>query len=511
MFSPRVKKLSAYAVCIALVLIAIVGCSPPSSVPAGGLGAFTRQLDERVPKWLEQYDVPGAAIALVHGGQMVWSNGYGAANLAQGVPVTSDTVFQAASISKAVTAWGVMRLVEKGRLDLDTPAEQYLSRWHLPASHYSARGVTIRRLLSHTAGLSLHNPEAFPLGARLPLLEEALSGGSGAGGAVSIAMEPGTEYSYSGANYSLLQLVIEEVSGESFAAYMQHEVLRPLGMTHSSFEWGTELSRLMAEGYDASGKPDPRVVFTEKAAAGLYTTAPDLARFVAAGMVGANGEPAGRGIVTPNGVSEIYTRAAQMRALQAFSSEAVGLGHSIETLPDKSKAVGHSGTNWGWQVVFMSIPGRGDGIVVLTNGTHGIELYADVLDAWGTWLGTGAPKVTRLYQGLRVAVVTMAGLLIIGLALSIRQVARQIRAGYRRWLWQIPGRPALRSYVGFGASIMILALVASLWWLIAHQILEWLVSKRAYWLTLVVLCWCLYGVMVAFLRPVGTEERPVSH
>lgn len=496
------KKLLVCAVPVLVILAALAGCSAlQPAISPGDLGALTRQLDARMPKWLEQYRVPGAAVALVRNGDLVWSRGYGVANEAQNVPVTSDTVFRSASISKAVTAWGVMRLVEEGKLDLDSPVEQYLTRWHLPSSRYDARGVTIRRLLSHTAGLSSHVPRGLPAGQKLPSLEESLSGSRLGTSPVRLAMEPGVQYSYTGGGYTLLQLIIEEVTGESFAGYMQHAVLDPLGMNHSSFEWRADLRPATAVGYDGSGKPYSNDVVAEQAAAGLYTTAPDLARFVAAGMTGSNGEPAGRAVLSPESVDLMFAPVAEMQGMEALSKSAVGLGHFIEILPDGTKAVTHNGTNWGWQLIFMSVPERGDGIVVLTNGTRGVAVYAEVLGAWGTWVGAGLPRVARAYQDLRSAVFGLAGVFGLGLIFPVWRLIKQVRAGRRRWLWQFSAKPGIQNYAAFAASMLIAGLVTVGWFLVAHPVLTWLISRLAYWLTLAVLSWCVYVAVSALLRP----------
>ena len=212
----------------------IAGPSAPPAAAAGSPDAFARQLDE--DRWLAAFEVPGVAVALVRDGQLTWSKGYGQADTARGVPVTPDTVFQVGSISKPVTAWGVMRLVQQGKLDLDAPVDRYLTRWHLPPAPFDADGVTIRRLLNHSAGLN--SQDYSPIATRpLPSLEQSLSGESGGVNArrgsddVRITMTPGQQRSYSNGGYTLLQLAIEEVTGEPFARYMQREVLDPLGMT----------------------------------------------------------------------------------------------------------------------------------------------------------------------------------------------------------------------------------------------------------------------------------------
>ena len=180
---------------------------------------------------------------------------------------------------------------------------------------------------------------------------------------------------------SLLQLVIEEVTGETFSTYMQDAVLDPLGMVHSSFEWRADLRPATAVAYNESEVPLPNYLFTEKAAAGLYTTAPDLARFVAAGMAGPNGEPAGRGVLTPDTLALMFTPVIQLQ-----EQEAQGLGHHISTLPDGSRMIGHGGANAGWRAYFVAIPEQGLGVVVLTNSDNGMALIDNVVSVCGEQL-----------------------------------------------------------------------------------------------------------------------------
>jgi len=343
----------------------------PEAEPTADLGGRVADLlDPMMPQWLADSGVPGAAAALVVDGEVAWAQGYGLADRDRNVPVTADTVFQVASISKSVTAWGVMRLVERGILDLDAPVEAYLTRWHLPPSDYDASGVTIRRLLSHTAGLSVGGYPGYVPDLPLPSLEQSLDGLNGGAGAVRIAMEPGARWSYSGGGYTLLQLVVEEVTGEAFSAYMQREVLDPLGMAHSSFEWRADLRPETAVAYAESGSALPNFLFTEQAAAGLYTTAHDLALFVAAVMPGPNGEPAGRGVLSPDTLTLMLTPAVQL----SDQGEAWGLGYILLALTDGSVRIGHGGSNAGWQAYFAAVPARGEGIVVLTNGDNGADL-----------------------------------------------------------------------------------------------------------------------------------------
>ena len=251
---------------------------------------------------MEKADVPGVAIALVQDGALTWTRGFGFADREKRMPVTSQTVFQVASISKSVAAWGVMTLAEQGQIDLDAPVERYLTRWHLPAADsgvYDSE-VTTRRLLSHTAGLSLHGYPGFdPDSGPLPTLEANLSGATNGAGDVHVAFRPGTRWEYSGGGFTILQLLVEERSGKSFVDYMRQAVLEPLGMHSSSYDWLPGLRARTAVAYDRAGRRLPNYRFTELAAAGLYTTAEDLGRFVAAGLTGPHGEPPGRGLLRP--------------------------------------------------------------------------------------------------------------------------------------------------------------------------------------------------------------------
>lgn len=362
---------------LAAALGALSGCGS-SDRPA-----FAASLDTRMPGLLTTYRVPGAAVVLIEDGALSWTGGYGMAVSETQTPVSAATVFQVASLSKSVAAWGAQRLAEKGVLDRDAPVERYLTRWHLPPSGFDAGGVTVRRLLSHTAGLSIHGYDGYLPDSRLPSLEQSLLGDTGY--RVVIQKEPGAEWSYSGGGFTVLQLVMEEIAKEPFAAFMQREVLNPLGMTHSAYQWDAALRPNTAAAYDPSGRRVPNYLFVEQAAAGLYTTAEDLGRFVAAGMPGAEGA-AGRGVLAPASVSLLHTPAA-------VTGGEYGLGHVVYPLPSGSSGVGHDGANIGWRALWSSVPSRGVGIAVLTNSDNGYALAVDVVCSWYTEVVSVSPRL----------------------------------------------------------------------------------------------------------------------
>lgn len=378
-----------------LALLALLGaaCTAQHTVglqgDPGARPPFADSVEQMVPRLMTQAQVPGVAVALVEDGAVVWSQGFGYEDREARTPMTGQSVFQVASISKSVTAWGVMSLVEHGKLALDTPVEQYLTRWHLPTADSGKYRdeVTVRRLLSHTAGLSLHGYPGFdPDSGPLPSLEASLSGETNGVGDVHVAFRPGTKWDYSGGGFTLLQLLVEERSGLSFTDYMAQTVLQPLGMRSSSYAWLPSLRAHTAAAYDRLGRRIPNYRFTALAAAGLYTTAEDLGRFVAAGMRGPHGEPAGRGVLRPETVELMYTPAPHSEN----PSGTYGLGQQLDTLANGTRVVMHGGSNRGWKLVWASIPSRREGLVVLTNSDRGPAVYGPVLCAWFKVAGRSA-------------------------------------------------------------------------------------------------------------------------
>jgi len=200
--------------------------------------------------------------------------------------IDENTIFQMASVSKWVTAWGVFSLVEDGKLNLDNPVESYLTRWHLPESEFDNSGVTIRNLLSHTSGLIDGLGYAgFTLEDSVQTLEESLTKATDAyntEGVTKVGYKPNSQYKYSGGGYTLLQLVIEEVSGQSFNDYMTEAVFKPLKMNQTSFHWTDSSSLHLAKFYNNDSTIAPHYKYTALAAASLYTNISDFSLFLQA-------------------------------------------------------------------------------------------------------------------------------------------------------------------------------------------------------------------------------------
>jgi CubicO group peptidase (beta-lactamase class C family) len=322
-------------------------------------------------------------------------HGYGFANVASGTRVTSETVFNVGSISKSPTAWAVMQLVDQGKVDLDLPVDSYLKRWHLPASSFDNSQVTVRRLLSHTSGISNHDFHGWDPESPLPPIEDSLSGKTGTG-EVRVVVAPGSGFHYSGANYTILQLLIEEVSGERFQDYMRANMFRPLHLSNSQYGLPPKFQQMMARPYDGLGRAIPILRYNELSAAGLTTTLRDLAKFAAAGLRGPAGEAAGRGVVKEQSIAQMQSPApnSQWADHDPFGPEPqYGFGYTVRPAQFVGKVgIGHGGSNRGWESFYQIVPSTGDGIVIMTNSSNGSAFIASLLCSWRRW-GAGNTQV----------------------------------------------------------------------------------------------------------------------
>jgi len=274
--------------------------------------SFASTVDAVTPSLLREYAVPGAAVALIQRGRIVWMHGYGFANVASGTRVTAETVFNVGSISKSPTAWAVMQLVDQGKVDLDRPVDSYLKRWHLPAFSFHNSQVTVRRLLSHTSGISNHDFHGWDPESPPPPIEDSLSGKTGTG-EVRVVAAPGSGFHYSGANYAILQILIEEVSGQRFHDYMRANVFQLLQMPNSQYGLPPKFQQVMATPYDGLGSAIPILRYNELSAAGLTTTLHDLAKFATAGLRSPAGEAARRGVVKEQSIAQMQSPAPNLQ------------------------------------------------------------------------------------------------------------------------------------------------------------------------------------------------------
>jgi len=257
-------------------------------VTSGLIGPVILKGDQHAARTLSQrmkdLNVPGVSIAVIHGGKIEWARGFGFRSVG-GPPVDDATLFQAASISKPLSAMAVLRLVQQGKLSLDADINTYLSTWKLPTAPVAAgKPVTLRELLAHTGGISVHGFPGYARGVEIPTLVQVLNGEKPANTQpIRIEAPPGDHWQYSGGGYTIMQQMLIDISKEAYPKLMHDNVLAPVGMIHSTYQQPlpASLEGNAATPYRGDGKPVEGGAHTypEMAAAGLWTTPSDLARY----------------------------------------------------------------------------------------------------------------------------------------------------------------------------------------------------------------------------------------
>jgi CubicO group peptidase (beta-lactamase class C family) len=335
---------------------------------------------ESLPELMRRHQVPAVSIALLRGGKLAWSGAFGLADPAADAKATIDTLFQAASISKPVAATAALKLVEQGKLKLNAPVNASLRSWRIPDSA-AGKGdaVTLRHLLTHTAGLSVHGFGGYAPGTPVPTLRQVLEGQPPANSeAVRITTAPGKDWRYSGGGFTVAQQLMVDAAGRPFPELMERLVLRPAGMTRSSFAQPVPTVRLgrAATGHLGTGQPVAGRfhLYPEMAAAGLWTTPTDLARWAASLTAAYNGKAGG--LLSP----------AMARQMLTPGKDDWGLGLGVRKEGD-SVRFSHSGANEGFRSLMIVDPVRGDGFVIMANGDNGGTLFGPMVQAFGGLFG----------------------------------------------------------------------------------------------------------------------------
>jgi len=315
------------------------------------LDVIIADLESLIPKRMEEAKVPGLSIALVRDAELRWSRGFGIKSTATKEPVTAETVFSAQSLSKPVFAYAVLKLCEKGLLELDAPLTEYLPEPYLP-SEPRLGFVTARHVLNHTTGFPNWRPE---------------------GKALKILFTPGEKFSYSGEGYVYLQKAVEHLTGQPLADYMKANVLEPFEMRHSSYVL-IDAYEKEAEGHDREGKPLGRPNWTKANAAGsLYSTATDYARFIIEVL-----KPSRRDAFR---LSEETVREMLKPQVSVYFSIYWGLGWGVQ-----HSHYGNSFWQWGqgyrdscFQAFAVGFKEQGLGVVIMTNSANGLRICEEII------------------------------------------------------------------------------------------------------------------------------------
>lgn len=354
---------------------------------------------------MRDHDTPAVSVAVINGGRIEWARAYGAADIEMRRPATPATLFQAASMSKPVASMGALRLVQEGRLVLDEDVNAKLRSWRVPATALTAkRPVTLRGILTHSAGLTVHGFPGYASDVPVPTVALILDAEKPANtAAVRVDVEPGSQWRYSGGGITVMQLLMTDVTAEAFPSLMRRLVLDPLQMTASTFEQPLSAARVAdaATGYRSGSRPVAGRFHTypEMAAAGLWTTPTDLARWIIEVQQSWSGQ-------SNRVLSREMTAAMLTRGIGGW-----GLGLAIAGAGD-SLQFSHGGANEGFRGAFIGFALRRQGAVVLTNSDMGGALADEILQAIGReygWPGypraelvpiAMAPDAIRQYAGV---------------------------------------------------------------------------------------------------------------
>lgn len=359
------------------------------------LGLWFR-LENQTSGWtinerMKFHHVKGLSVAVISNYKMEWAKGYGWADSAEKRPVTSETLFQAGSISKSLNSIGVLKLVQDRKLDLYTDINYYLKSWKFPYdSNSKGKKITLINLLSHTAGLNVHGFPGYAVGDSLPTLIQVLNGTPPANTpAIRSAFEPGLRYQYSGGGTTISQLIVQDVSGQPYDEYMWKNVLQPLGMLNSSYTQPPSSSRQkqLATAYYADGKQvkGKYHIYPEQAAAGLWTNPTDLSKYI---------------IETQLSMEERSSKVLRMEwarlRVTPYIDSVAALGVFIPVIGGQ-KYFNHNGQDEGFTAVYYGSMEGGNGVVVMCNSDDGSilnEVVNSVASVYG-WKDFYKPVIKK--------------------------------------------------------------------------------------------------------------------
>lgn len=364
-------------------------------VEAGLLGAVQIKGQPLVPMKLPDrmcyHKVPGVSIAVVNDLKIQWAKGYGLKESGKNNPVGPETVFQAASVSKSVAALAALRLVQDGVLSLDEDVNLKLVSWKVPENSFTAKKkVTLREILSHSAGLTVHGFRGYAQGEAVPTLKQILDGEKPANSeAVRVDILPGSQFRYSGGGFTVMQQLLIDVEKKPFPEIMDELVLKPVGMIQSTYlqplpesRWGSEA---LAHGPDGQPLKGRWHTYPEMAAAGLWTTPSDLARFAIEVAQAWSGRP--DRVLNQETAKQMLTR----------QLDSWGLGLELQGEGEKF-TFEHGGSNEGYRCAFAIYPVKGLGAAIMTNGDNGSPLVSEILRSIGQEYGISdlLPKVKEI-------------------------------------------------------------------------------------------------------------------
>jgi CubicO group peptidase (beta-lactamase class C family) len=326
-----------------------------------------------IKRRMKYYGVPGASIVVIKNREVLWSQSFGVKDFNTQKRVDSHTLFQAASISKTLTAAIALKFAQEKRLDINEEANSYLINWKIPRHKYSKYSpILVKQIINHTSGLSVHGFAGYKVEEPIPSLIEVLNGSSWGenlfylkkanSAPVKVVDKPGNTFKYSGGGYSVLQQLLIDNEQSDFVTIMKENIFKPLNMTHSTYQQPIEgrLSLLTATGHPAKNEPlfGKYHIYPEQAAAGLWTTSEDLAKFlidIQSSLL--------------NGEGQVLSKKTAEKMVSPTVSLDIGFGFFLKGLKDKGYFY-HDGRNEGFSSTLLGHKLNGYGVIILTNANQ---------------------------------------------------------------------------------------------------------------------------------------------
>ncbi len=365
---------SAFSKVLLVILVTaqlVLGQSPvPARIRRVEQGLLPPIVVKGIPGWtiqerMKHYKIPGVSVAVINNFKVEWARGYGVKDLDTNEPVTTETLFQAGSISKPVAAMVALKRVEQGKIALDEDINHKLTSWKLPDNEFTAkRKVTLANLLSHTAGLTVHGFPGYAVGKPLPTLPQILDGAAPANtAAVRVNMEPGTKFRYSGGGTTIAQLAIMDIEKKPYPQIAEETVLKPLRLTNSTYSQPLPeaIRKKAASGYKGNGKEVAGEIhiYPEMAAAGLWTTPTDLAKFAIEVQLSLQGKS-----------NKVLSKEMTAKMVTPFIEAHIGMGFFIEK-HGNAIYFGHGGADEGFRAGLLVHKEKGYGVAVMVNSDNG--------------------------------------------------------------------------------------------------------------------------------------------
>lgn len=365
------QRLSLLLVTAAVALASCTTAPPvPKQVTAGDYHYLQQYLSWYIPQQMKRYHVPGVSIAVVDNQRLIWAKGFGYANREKRIPAGAETVYQVGSISKLFTATAVMQLVDRGKINLDAPIRTYLPGFAMKSRWTDASPITPRELLSHHAGLPTYYLKGFFSREPMADLAKDLTG-------QYLAYPPGKVFNYSNLGPDLMGLVMERITGQHFAPYMQSALLDPLGMHHSSFVMDSDIAPLLARGY-VDNQPTNPVPIRDVPAGSLLSNVVDLSRFMR--LVFGNGELDGQRLIGASALAAMFQ--PQFANSPLDFGQRFGLGWMLSGLPvyGGGMVAWHNGGTKAFLSQMAIMPEKKLGVVVLANADTANKMVYDVAE-----------------------------------------------------------------------------------------------------------------------------------